>query len=225
MLTKWLKKTKNTRDETVEDTVHSTQEKKHNFKSADMVFGFGVLLIVGGLVYMVRSVLVPGAPSVASHALHQNKPEGNSTENIPPYKRYLAKGNPWEKSNKNKITPQKNVNTPHKPSMEHKDKKANVQIQRSIQESTAHHFVCTVMPTFSDYENKELVYYKVVHKSNKKEYIPAYKDVAWDEKGIRIRHQFMVSNVDIAQHMVEVEKDKWIPALSFAKCVLVEEHL
>ena len=82
-------------------------------------------------------------------------------------------------------------------------------------------YVCSIVGAYKNMLGKEIMYYvkdKATHK-----YVPAYSQKNWDESGVWVKKKLVASQVDVNERMVEVAKDKWIPALEFMTCTLIQE--
>jgi len=84
-------------------------------------------------------------------------------------------------------------------------------------------YVCAMMKGYSDMVGKEIMYY--LKDPATQTYLPAYTQKNWDESGIWIKEKFIATQVDVDERMVEVHTGKWIPALEFMTCTLIEESM
>ena len=84
-------------------------------------------------------------------------------------------------------------------------------------------YVCSMMKGYSDMVGKEIMYY--LKDPATQTYLPAYTQKNWDESGIWIKEKFIATQVDVDERMVEVRSGKWIPALEFMTCTLIEESM
>lgn len=82
-------------------------------------------------------------------------------------------------------------------------------------------YVCHVMPRHTEMIGKEIMYYTKDTTTHK--YLPAHSKKNWDESGVWIKEKLIASQVDIDERMAEISTGKWIPALEFMTCTLVEE--
>ena len=84
-------------------------------------------------------------------------------------------------------------------------------------------YVCSIIAAYGDMLGKEIMYYvkdKATHK-----YLPAYSQKNWDESGVWVKKKLIATQLDVHERMVEVAKGKWIPALEFMTCTLIQEDM
>jgi len=84
-------------------------------------------------------------------------------------------------------------------------------------------YVCSMIDGYNNMLGKEIMYYvkdKTTHK-----YLPAYSQKNWDESGVWVKKKLVATQVDVNERMVEVSKGKWIPALEFMTCTLIQEDM
>jgi len=82
-------------------------------------------------------------------------------------------------------------------------------------------YACSILPMYRDMIGKEIMYY-IKDETNYK-YLPAHSQSNWDEAGILVKEKFIASRVDVDERMAEVSTGKWIPALEFMTCTLVQD--
>jgi len=84
-------------------------------------------------------------------------------------------------------------------------------------------YACTIKKEFDKWIGKEIVPYSQKIENKKFSYRVKYYDTDWNTKGIEIKKQFIAQKVDLSSKMVKVGNHTWIPALSFATCVMIED--
>lgn len=82
-------------------------------------------------------------------------------------------------------------------------------------------YVCKIIDTYRDMLGKEIMYY--TKDKEKHNYLPAHAQKNWDESGVWVKEKLIASQVDVDERMVEVSKGKWIPALEFMTCTIIQE--
>lgn len=82
-------------------------------------------------------------------------------------------------------------------------------------------YVCSIVDMHRDMLGKEIMYF--TKDAAKHTYIPAHAQASWDESGVWVKEKIMASAIDIDERMAEVDINKWIPALEFMTCVVLEE--
>jgi hypothetical protein len=82
-------------------------------------------------------------------------------------------------------------------------------------------YVCSIVDMYRDMLGKEIMYY--IKDATSHKYVPAYPQENWDEAGVWVKEKFIASQVDVSERMAEVSAGKWIPALEFMTCTLVQE--
>jgi len=265
--------------ETMDDSTIKKQDKK-KFSTVDMVFGLGVLMIIGIAFYVVNGFRATSSKDT-KHTLDHTQMVESADSSVAPYEEYLQGKKLWDKNkttNKDEAMavqytkpmndimreeeppPFASYEADKNPSWYAKDKQIkqheeetikkekkvfsenvvkeenshpivvkiekNKELDMSLEEETPpkveHAFVCSLLPSFEELINKEIVYYIRKENNNSVRYLPNYLLSTWDEEGIVIKAKFMGLSVDIKKQMVEVSSNKWIPALKFASCILVE---
>jgi len=82
-------------------------------------------------------------------------------------------------------------------------------------------YVCSILTMYRNMIGKEIMYY-IKDETNHK-YLPAHSQSNWDEAGILVKEKFIANRVDVDERMAEVSTGKWIPALEFMTCTLVQD--
>ena len=226
MLSKWSKKSDESDVGSVEEPAMET--KKSRVKSADIVFGVGILLILAGIIYMVRQAYIPqSSTNTSTIAKTTAVPVEHNVSTPPPYSAYVEKNKPWEEGKQKAKKIRQNLEQTMLSKTEKTDKPQPTSKPQVVPVAVSHKvssFVCTVLDKFKHFENREMLYYRVVVTKGHVDYIPAFNQQTWDEKGITLKHHFMVNSVDVKNSMAEIEPNKWIPALAFSKCTLAEDN-
>lgn len=202
---------------TIDEDIYIDDEvSKRKLKPADMVFSVGILGLIVGIVFFIRTQMLPDTQSSQILTLKPIQTDKNSTKStkmaakdkpiiIPP----IAVSNPWEKDSISQVTKNKlSVSTSAS-----SRKTGEASIKEPTKAPLIYH--CKLNDQYRDYEGREIVYFK---KSNTHIYSPAFRDKSWDRNGIILKEIFAILRIDKDEGMVEIEAGKWIPALAFATC-------
>lgn len=82
-------------------------------------------------------------------------------------------------------------------------------------------YVCSIVDMYKDMIGREIMYY--VKDATNHKYLPAYTQANWDEAGVWVKEKFIASQVDVGERMAEVFPNKWIPALEFMTCTMIQD--
>jgi len=94
-------------------------------------------------------------------------------------------------------------------------------VTKQISKESSDNYVCTIVEDYRNMLGKEIMYYV----KSTKGYTAAYTQKKWDESGVLVKTKLVASRVDVAERMVEVSPGKWIPALEFMTCTIVQEGI
>ena len=213
MLKTWKSKKKNDDETVIEEPTTNNESSKKKIKTTDMVFFGGVAMLIIGAVIFIRSNYLPkeGATVEGETDVTRTKdPDAKVTSDN--NKSTTPASPPWEQQESNLEKFKPDFASPKLPKKEEK------KTPPIIAQKYPFEYRCTLQDGYIHFKDKEIVYYTRIAKGQEFTYLATHHNVNWDEHGIVLTKMFHAYAVDKQNQMVEVEKDKWIPALEFAVC-------
>lgn len=184
----------------------------------NIVFGIGILFLLAGVGYFVGGVYLEEIqPDV------RQIPKTTSKRETKPYAQYNKKEKPWLGYVKPESSPAAEPFVSAKPNVEKQSKttasKQRLKSNKKLIQNSMLLYTCSVLSTFDRFIGKEIIYF-VQQKNVNGLYIyePIFKKKDWDGRGYTIKNQFIGFQIDKQNKMIEVQKNKWIPAQEFALC-------